>query len=137
VTLIAKGLAEQPQAVEDLKMDDDALYDAARGAGLGTMVGVLSGLGVAITAGALVFLIGGGIVGSLVGGFVGAMAGMGVHEHRIKHYERLVAKGNVLVIAHGNPLELAEAHRLLQETSARELHTYVQADEEAAESAQT
>jgi hypothetical protein len=136
VSLVTLGLKDDAEVLEELKLRDDSLHDAAVAAGLGSVVGVLVGLGAMVASGlGAVFLVGpvgGGIVGALTGGYLGAMAGWGVHEHQIEHYERLIKKGNTLVVANGNPLELAHAHRRLKESEPSELHTYARSDDEAA-----
>jgi hypothetical protein len=139
VSLVTVGLKDKPEAIEELKLGDDSLSDAAAAAGLGSVVGVLSGLAVMALSGlGAVFLVGpvgGGIVGGLTGGYIGAMAGWGVHEHQIARYQRLVEQGKVMVIANGNPLELAHAYRLLQEAEPSEIHTYARMGDEAPETA--
>jgi hypothetical protein len=93
----------------------------------GIAVMVVSGLGAVFLAGP----VGGAIVGTVTGGFLGAMAGWGVHEHQIKHYERLIKSGKVLVVGTGNPLELAHAYRQLEDSDTYELHLYSRSDDEA------
>ena len=137
VSVVTKGIKEQPEIVEDLEMGDDAARDAAVGAGLGAIVGILAGIGVMVVSGlGLVFLagpIGGGMVGAATGAFLGGLAGWGVNEKRIPHYERLIKEGKVLVIAHGNPLELVHADQVLKETDPAELHVYAKTSSEAPE----
>jgi hypothetical protein len=135
VSLVTAGLKDRPELLRELELGDDSIHDAAVAAELGGVVGVLSGLAVMVVTGlGAVFLVGpvgGAIVGSLTGGFIGAMAGWGVHEHQVKHYERLIEAGNVLVVANGNPLDLVHAYRQLEGTGASELHTYARSDDEA------
>jgi uncharacterized membrane protein len=137
VSLVTKGLKEQPEIVEDLEMGDDSVRDAAVGGGLGAIVGVLAGIAVMVVSGlGAVFLagpIGGAIVGAATGAFLGGLGGWGVHEKRIRHYEQLVKKGKVLVIAHGNPLELVQADRILREMDPAEIHVYARTSSEAPE----
>ncbi len=137
VSLVTKGLKEQPAIVEDLEMGDDSVRDAAVGAGLGAIVGVLAGMAVMVVSGmGMVFLagpIGGGIFGAATGAFLGGLSGWGVHDKRIPHYEKLVKEGKVLVIAHGNPLELVQADRILNELDPAEIHIYAKTDSEAPE----
>jgi hypothetical protein len=137
VSLVAKGLRELPEIVEDLEMEDDSAYDAAVGAGLGAIVGVLAGIAVMVVSGlGAVFLvgpIGGGIGGAVAGAFLGGLSGWGVHEEHIRHYEGLIKEGKVLVIAHGNPLELIHADRILKEMAPTELHVYAKTSSEAPE----
>jgi uncharacterized membrane protein len=90
---------------------------------------VVSGLGVVFLAGA----IGGAVIGAVTGAFLGGLAGWGVHEERIRHYQQLVEKGKVLVIAHGDPLQLVEAEQILKETDVTELHVHAKTDAESPE----
>jgi hypothetical protein len=134
-SLVAAGLKDRPDLLKELELSDDSLHDAAVAAELGSVVGLLSGLAVMFVSGmGAVFLVGpiaGAVVGGITGGFLGAMAGWGMHEHQRAHYEKLLAAGNVLVFAHGNPLELANAYRHFQETEAVEVHLYSSSDDEA------
>ena len=138
VSLVSAGLKDRPEVLEDLEMGDDSIKDAAVGAGLGAVVGVLAGTAAAMVAGlGLIFLmgpIGGGVVGAMTGAFLGSLSGWGVHAKRIQHYEKLVIKeGKSLLIAHGDPLQLNEADRMLKETATEELHIYAKTDSEAPE----
>lgn len=84
----------------------------------------------------IVFLIGpigGGFVGAVTGGFVGALSGWGVHKSHLAHYERCLNDGQVIVIAEGDPLEVAHADRILQETDNKGLHIHAKTDSESAE----
>ena len=65
-----------------------------------------------------------GMFTAVTGAFLGSLAGWGVHHEHIRHYEQLVKDGKVLVIAHGDPLELAEADRILKGTDAAEVHVH-------------
>ena len=137
VSLVTLGLQDDPLAIQELKLRDDSMYDAAVLAGLGSVLGVLGGLSVMILSGlGVVFLVGpvgGAIVGGLAGGYIGAMSGWGVHDHQLHRYQRLVEEGSVLVIANGDPLQLIEAHRLLEHSGPSEIHTYSRMGDEAAE----
>ncbi len=123
-----------PEVIEKLKLSDDSKHDAAVAAGLGSVVGVLTGLSVMVISGlGILFLvgpIGGGIVGSIVGAYMGALAGWGVHDHQIKRYQQLVEEGSALVIATGDPLQLAHACRSLRGTGESEIHTYARMGDE-------
>jgi len=137
VSLVAKGLKKLPESIEDFEMEDDSVQDAAIGAGLGAIVGVLVGVGaMAISGLGLVFLIGpisGGVGGAVAGAFLGGLSAAGVHKEHIKHYESLVKQGKVLVIAHGDPLELIHADRMLKELAPTELHVYAKTSSESPE----
>ena len=139
VSLVAVGLQEKPDSLEPMTLGDDSLHDAAIGAGFGGVLGMLTGLSVMVVSGlGVVFLagpVGGVILGSITGAYLGTMAGYGVHEHRIKHYRQLIAAGNALVIATGDPLQLARAYRLLETTGPSELHTYARTADDSPETA--
>jgi hypothetical protein len=134
ISMATVGLRQSPELLEDLKLHDDSMHDAAMAAGLGAFVGVLSGVAVMVLSGmGAVFLmgpLGGGIVGGVTGGYLGAILGWGAHQHDLLRYERLLKEGNVIVVANGDPLELANAHRLLEKTDTAELHTYARAGDE-------
>lgn len=135
ISLATVGVKENTELLEELTLSDDSLHDAAVAAGLGGVVGMLSGLAAMALSGlGIVFLvgpIGGAIAGGITGGFIGAMAGWGVHDHQIEHYERLLQAGNVLVVANGNPLQLLDAYRELEATEVLELTMYSRSDDEA------
>jgi hypothetical protein len=139
ISLVTVGLKEHPELVKELELSDDSLHDAAITAELGGVIGMLSGLAALVISGlGAVFLVGpvgGAIAGGITGGFIGAMAGSGIHEHKIRHYEHLIETGNVLLIANGDPLELAHAYRSLEATEVVELHTYARSDDEASREA--
>lgn len=137
ISLIAAKLGGHPEAIDNLPMEDDSLRDAAYGAGLGGVIGVLAGISLmAVTELGLVFLIGpigGGFVGAVTGGFVGALSGWGVHRTKLAHYERCLKNGRVLVIVEGDPRQVAHADQVLHETNAEELHLHAKTDSESAE----
>jgi uncharacterized membrane protein len=136
ISLVAARLEDRPDVVQDLKMGDDSLRDAAIGAGLGGVLGVVAGLGALFVSGlGTVFLvgpIGGGVFGAVVGAFLGSFTGWGMHEKHIRHYEQCVKQGKVLVVAHGGPLELADADRILKETDVAEVHVHSRTSAESA-----
>jgi hypothetical protein len=137
IALVANEFDNQPNVTADLMMGDDSLRDAAIGAGLGGVLGILAGLSVMAVSGlGMVFLIGpvgGGIVGALSGGVVGSIAGWGVHESQIDHYQQCLKDNQVLVIAEGDPQEIARANRILLETDTVEVHLLAKTDSESSE----
>ena len=129
ISLVAASLADRPGLVEEFNLGDDSVRDAAIGAGLGGVVGLLGGIAAAVVSGMgiVVFLagpIGVAALGTIVGAFLGGIAGWGVHKEHIQHYEQCVQNGKVLVIANGNPLEVVEAERILKETDVAEVHLH-------------
>lgn len=137
VSLIAPGSVDKPELVERLATEDDSVFDAALGAGLGGVLGVLVGVGaIVVSEIGAVFLAGpiaGGLTAGIVGAFLGGMTGWGVHQQHIRRYEQAVKEGKVLVAAGGNPLELRDAEKMLQETDALEVHLHARTSSESPE----
>jgi hypothetical protein len=135
--LIGSSAEQPPQLREDLSMGDDSVHDAALGAGVGGILGVLAGASAAELSGiAVLFVAGslaGGLAGALVGAFVGSLAGWGVHSWQIAHYQKYLKSGKALIIAEGDPLEVARADRILQETDPVELHIHARDGSETRE----
>ena len=136
ISLIAATLEGYPSAVDDLAIEDDSIHNAVIGAGLGGILGILTGVSLMTISGlGIVFLlgpIGGGFVGAVTGGFVGALSGWGIHRSHLAHYERSLKQGCALVIAEGDPLDIARADRILQEPDNKELHIHAKTDSESA-----
>lgn len=125
-----------PVEAESVQLGDRAENQAAKGAGLGGVIGALLAVPIVVaTGGAGAILLAGpvamGLTGGVVGGLIGAMKGWGIHEDRLREYEALVREGAALVIASGDPEQLARADKLLQETDVREvtLHAKDSGDE--------
>ena len=55
-------------------------------------------------------------------GALGALAGWGVSTQHILKYEEHLKAGKYLVIAHGSPMEMERAHRIMHGTGAQDLH---------------
>jgi hypothetical protein len=127
VSLVTRSLRREMPGDEErvVEKDDKAETDARQGAALGGLVGLLLGAPLLMIPGVGAVLLAGPIAtaltGAIVGGFLGSMAGWGVPEDAIDEYQQRVREGEVLVIAHGDPLTIARADRLLQATSAREV----------------
>jgi len=137
-TLIATHDGPSPQLAEIAALGDDSGRDAAIGAGIGGAMGTLAGVSLAAASGtAMLLLTGpiavGGLASALVGAFVGSLLGWGIHSAQISHYEKLLASGKTLVVAEGDPLEVAHAERVLRETDPAELHRHVRDGSEAKE----
>jgi uncharacterized membrane protein len=134
ISLVTIGLKENAAVLEELKLRDDSMHEAAVTAGLGSLLGALGGLATMVLSGVgVVFVMGpvaGGIMGGVAGAYIGAITGWGVHEHQIRHYERLIESGSVLIIANGDPVQLLQAFRLLETTDPSEVHTYARTGDE-------
>lgn len=130
VSFVTRSLNDELPDEDALEYGDETERKAAKGASLGGLIGLLLGSPLLTVAGIGSLLIAGpvamGLAGAIVGGFLGAMGGWGVHTDHIRRYEKQVSDGSLLVIAHGDPLQAAEAMSALQETAAEEVHLHAE-----------
>jgi hypothetical protein len=128
ILLVGSQPGRRRDAIAGLSLEDDSVRDAAFGAGVGGVLGALAGVSWAALSEAAILLVGGpvvgGLAGALFGALLGSLSGWGVHTSRIAHYEKLLASGRTLVIVEGDPLQVAHADRILQETGPTELHVF-------------
>ena len=130
VSVITRGKESELDATSPLDQGDQMEKSAALGAAAGSAIGLLAssalfiipGIGPVVFAGAMAS----GITGGLVGGLVGAMSGWGVREDHVPEYERDLRSGKTLVLVAGNPLRLAEAKSVLDESAAE--HVVIHAE---------
>jgi hypothetical protein len=64
----------------------------------------------------------GAVIGSAYGGVLATLAGWGIAQEHLFKYEEHVRAGKHLVIVHGKPEEVVQAHSILQDTRATTLH---------------
>ncbi len=136
VSLITLHIPEGSKLEQELSIGDDSERDAAIGAALGGVAGVLgdaalfliTGLGAVVAAGPLVMA-----AGAVIGGIIGAMEGWGVHHSHLRRYENFVREGKVLLVVDGLPDELMEAENMLAETDAIETHLHAETSEDSPE----
>jgi hypothetical protein len=122
---------------KNLKYGDNTEQNAARGAGVGGLVGLLvgapllaiPGIGPVLLAGPLAT----GMTGAIVGGFLGSMIGWGVHSDHIREYEDLVKQGALLVVVNGDPIQLAAASRILEATDATQVRVHAKESSDSPE----
>ena len=128
VSLVASGVEDEKELRKALQTGDEAQKDAAVGAGVGGLVGVLVGASLLTIPGVGLLFIAGpiaaGFTGAVVGAFLGALGGWGVHKDHIAQYEEEVRSGKLLVIAHGDPAQVALAERVLTDTDYTKLHLH-------------
>jgi hypothetical protein len=118
VSVITSTIEEEADVRKALELGDESTRDALLGAGAGGIFGLLAEATVAVVAGLGTVILAGAIVPAamIVGAFIGAMRGWGVHSDHIAEYEQLVKDGKVLVIAHGEPRQVATAEQALMDT---------------------
>ncbi|MBW3597282.1 MAG: hypothetical protein KY475_08410 [Planctomycetes bacterium] len=137
ISLVAADVHEHPDVQQILQYGDQTTKDAAKGAGVGGLVGLLvggtaltiSGLGPVFAAGYIAST----LTGAIAGAFLGALSGWGVHKDHIAEYEELVKEGKTLVMYHGPPRETADAERVLQRSQAKGVHLHAAAADESPE----
>jgi hypothetical protein len=125
LSVVARGNESELDATRPLDQGDQMEKGAALGAATGAALGLLAssallivpGIGPVIFAGAMAS----GITGGLVGGIVGAMSGWGVKEDHAREYESDLRNGKALLLVAGDPLRLAEAQALLEDSPAEEV----------------
>jgi uncharacterized membrane protein len=128
--LVGSSDQRPPRVNDDLTMGDDSAHDAALGAGVGGVAGMLTGVSAGALSGIGLLLlaapVAGALAGALLGAFLGSLAGWGVHTSQIARFEKLLKSGNALLIVEGDPVDVANADRILQETGATalEIHAY-------------
>lgn len=130
ISLVTHSVTAEVPREDALQYGDETENTAAKGAGIGGLVGALLGAPLLTIPGIGPLLIAGplatSITGAIVGGFLGAMGGWGIHEDHVRQYEELVRDGKILVVAHGDPEEIATAKRILDETPAEEVHVHTE-----------
>jgi len=137
VSLVTHDVAQEVLEAHVLQYGDKSVEHMAKGAGAGGLLGallaspllVVPGIGPAVFAGPLAAA----ATGAIVGGFLGGMMGWGVHPDRVRQYEAKVKEGCILVVANGDPAEVAMAHRILQNTNVAETHLHARTSEDASE----
>jgi outer membrane lipoprotein SlyB len=133
ISTVARSVkGQEADVTRALQFGDEMERDATLGAGIGALVGALGGA-TAIAAGASVLVIAGPIIaitGAVVGGLIGAMTGWGVHHNHAEQYQRKIESGKVLVLVLGDdPLQIAEAEKLLRLSNPEELHLHAKTDD--------
>jgi hypothetical protein len=133
ISTVARSVKGQEGEVKRaLQFGDEMEKDATLGAGIGALVGALGGA-TAVAAGVSVLIIAGplmAITGAVVGGLIGAMTGWGVHHNHAEQYQRKIEAGKVLVLALGDdPLQVAEAEKLLRLSNPEEIHLHAKTDD--------
>jgi hypothetical protein len=133
VSLVTATLKNEPVEVKRaLELGDNSEKDAAIGAGIGGVIGLLGGGTVVTLAGTGVFIAGplGLAAGAVVGGLIGAIRGWSVHTDHIPKYEQKLKAGHVLVLAHGSdPVALAAAEKTLYATQPVEVKLHAAVDD--------
>lgn len=130
VSLVANSVKQEVPSTIAMQYGDESRRDAAIGAGMGGLLGLLLGTPLLAIPGIGLMLIAGplaaGLTGAIVGGFLGSLAGWGVHQDHVAEYEEAVRKGKFLVVAHGDPLQVDSAKYWLEKTDSRSVTLHAQ-----------
>jgi uncharacterized membrane protein len=137
VSLVTSSVENQVKNEEMLEYGDKGAMKAAKGAGMGGLVGMLlgapmlmvPGVGPLVVAGPLAM----GLTGGIVGGFLGAMTGWGVEPDNVEKYQQMVTEGAVLIVVEGPPDEVARAHELLSAHSPDEVRLHAKSGTDSPE----
>ncbi|MGB3202092.1 MAG: general stress protein [Nodosilinea sp.] len=150
VSIIAKD-ADRQNAIAGVPVKDDVSNQADTGGTVGAVTGgvlggvtgllvglgtlVIPGVGPALLAGeaaAVLSTVVGGAAGAAAGGLVGALIGLGIPEHRAKHYRDRISQGDYLVMLKDTEPEIARAERTLKASGIEDWGIY-HADDSASD----
>ena len=142
VSIIAKD-PERQSAIAGVDVTAEAANQADKGGAVGAVTGgvlggvtgllvglgtlVIPGVGPALLAGeaaAVVSTLIGGAAGAAAGGLAGALIGLGIPEHRARHYRDRVARGEYLVMLKDTEPEIARAERTLRAAGIEDWGVY-------------
>lgn len=116
--------------------EENTATGAFTGGALGTVAGLLVGLGILAIPGigpimlagaeatALATTLAGSAIGTAAGSFMGAFVGLGIPEAQAKSYYERVSRGAYLVMAEGTEEEIAIAQNILTERQIEDLIIY-------------
>lgn len=105
--------------------------DAARGAGIGALVGGLAGVVLAAIPGAPLVVAGpiaagwgltGAALGALSGGLVAALVNYGLDQEEAEEYERRILRGEVMVAVTGDDSKASEIINLMKQHNVTLIH---------------
>lgn len=149
VSVIAKD-ADKQNAIAGIDVRDEVTNQSDKGGAVGAVTGgilggvtgllvglgtlTIPGIGPALLAGeaaAVMTTLIGGAAGAAVGGLAGALIGLGIPEHRAKHYQDRVARGDYLVMLKETDPELARAEQTLKASGIEDWGIYPTLDDRA------
>lgn len=116
--------------------EENTATGAFTGGALGTVAGLLVGLGILAIPGigpimlagaeatALATTLAGSAIGTAAGSFMGAFVGLGIPEAQAKSYYERVSRGAYLVMAEGTEEEIVIAQNILTERQIEDLIIY-------------
>ena len=117
---------------------------AIAGGSLGSLTGLLVGLGALAIPGigpvmlagaaatAVATVVSGGVIGAAAGSLVGGLVGLGIPADRAKVYTDSVARGDYLVMVEGSETDITTAHTIFAKHSIHDWYAYYLSHESAA-----
>jgi hypothetical protein len=132
ISIIGKDLQSETRINGFVTTGDIAGPAAATGAWVGGLFGLLGGTALLFIPGAGPLLVLGPLAGAAVGaaegalfgGAVGATLGHFVAKEHLPKYERTIAAGSYLVVAHGLEDDVTRARQLLTDTGATDVQRH-------------
>jgi hypothetical protein len=113
------------------KLEETAVAGSLTGGALGSLAGLLIGLGgifipgfgvIAVggaVATALAATLSGGVIGASAGGLLGGLIGLGIPEDRARFYSDRLSKGEYLVLLEGTPEQVDRARTVLNQDNTQ------------------
>jgi hypothetical protein len=123
------------------KAGETAKDGAIAGSGLGSLAGLLVGLGAIAIPGigpvmlagaaatAIATTISGGVIGAAAGSLVGGLIGLGIPEDRAKVYSDRVSKGDYLVMVEGSEADITLAKSIFSKHHIHQWYAYHLSDD--------
>lgn len=121
VSILGHAHDPEERELEDKKVSNLAATEVGLGATLGTVAGVLTGIGVFAIPGLGLLYGAGALVGALVGfdagliggGILSALSIGGMKDEHSKKYDKMLQDGKFLVIVHGDGADVKRANEIL------------------------
>jgi hypothetical protein len=139
ISILAKDIQDEKKVHGYVTACDVSKAGAKTGAWVGGIFGLLvgaaflwvPGVGPMIVAGSLAAALAGGAEGALAGaaagGILSGLAAWGIGKKHIIKYEETVKAGKYVVVAHGEPEQVARAEQILRGTGAAEVDAHAAA----------
>lgn len=123
ISIIGRNFETHEDVVGFYRPADAALDGAGQGAWFGGLFGFLIGamgffvlpvVGAFMVIGPLSGMIAGAIGGAGVGALVNGLVAAGIPRHQALKYQARLQAGEFMVVVHGNSVEAAKAHEILE-----------------------
>ena len=118
---------------EGNKIEEGVEIGASTGTILGSLGGLLVGLGtvcipgigsIVVAGSTITSILAGAGAGALEGGKIGGLIGLGIPKEKAKIYGEIVSNGGYLIMVQGKDKSINRAERILQDSGIQEYGTY-------------